>query len=218
MRGMRRGLGRWTSWLAPLLAALPVAAPAVADPAADAALAESLALERYHEGFPPEYGVRITDAGAARLVEMLADPQYAPHHATVTEALAASGRPVAFDALAAYAERDAGDEIDHARFRALRTLPLAMGLLARSDDRALAWLEWAASRRGPAPFRTRSADAAKVGRRLRLQALYGLGVSGRPEARERLRAEAAAAGDPRDAVVAAAALDAHARAAIEAAR
>ena len=213
----RRAFGRWALRLALLPAALLLATPAASDPAEEAALAESLALARYHEGFPPEYGARITDAGAARLAELLFDAEYARHHATLTEALAASGRPIAFDALKAYAEQQAGERIDFRRFRALRALPLAMGRLARSDDRALAWLEQAAAKRGPAPFHTRSADAATVGRRLRLQALYGLAVSGRPEALALLRA-AAASDDPRDAVVARDALETHAKAAAEAAR
>ena len=167
--------------------------------------AEALALARYHEGFPPEYGAEITEAGAARLAELLADPARAAHHATLIEALAASGAPGAYEALAGYAQRDLGESIDARQLRALRTLPVAMGRLARSDDRALEWLLEAAGDSGPAPFASRVHSAEALGARLHRQALLGLGLSGRPEAAARLRAisaggEAAAARAARQAL------------------
>lgn len=154
----------------------------------DVAHAESLGLTTYYEGFPPELGDEISAAGAERLAELLADPAFSDHHATLIEALAASGQPAAYPALIAYANRDTGPALGPDEYRGRRALPLAMGRLAQSDARALSWLLEAVDAEGPAPFRAGPHDASELGDRFRRLALYGLGVSGRPEALKRIRA------------------------------
>ena len=177
------------------LAVVSVGLAAAADEAEEIAQAEALALARYHEGFPPEYGAQIGDAGAAHLAELLEDAEYAKHHATLIEALAASDWPGAYPALAAYDARDRGEQIHASTLRALRALRVAMGRVARRDNRALAWLLEDASRHGPASFRAGPHDPDALGARLRRQSLFGLGLSDRPAARAHLRGARAAA-DP----------------------
>ena len=171
-----------------------LAAAAAAEGAAEsaaAAHAESLVRERYHEGFPPEFGAQISAAGAAHLALLLKREDMAAHHATIIEALGASGQSPAFAALVAYSLRETGAAVDARRFRALRALPMAMGRLAADDPRALRWLLDAAAAPGAAPFRAGPHSREEVGERLRAAALYGLGVSGRPEALSALQAGAA---------------------------
>jgi len=173
----------------------------------EAARAQALGLIVYHEGFPPEYADQITAAGATRLAELLADPAHTRYHATLIEALGLSGQPGAFEALADYAAAETGDAVGPGIFRAHKALPVAMGQLARDDDRALAWLLESVTKPGPAEFRAGPQDRGRVGERLRQQALYGLGLSGRAEALPALRS--AAAGDARAARAARDALDLH---------
>ena len=174
--------------LACLLAGLAAAAAAESDAAAHA---ESLVRERYHEGFPPEFGEQISAAGAAHLARLLKREDMAAHHATIIEALGASGQGPAFAALASFARRETGEQVDARQFRALRALPMAMGRLAADDPRALRWLLDASAASGAASFRAGPHSREEVGERLHAATLFGLGVSGRPEALGPLWASAA---------------------------
>jgi len=176
-----------------LLALACLAAPAAANPSEEAARAEELVRARYHEGFPPEFAAEIGRAGAAHLAALLESEAHAPFHATIIEALGLSGHRQAVPALLAYAEREHGEALDPARFRAWRALPMALGRLASRDDRALRWLIETAAETGPTAFRAGPHGRDELGARRRRLALYGLGVSGRPAALPALRAAAAGA-------------------------
>lgn len=166
----------------------------------EVAAAEALVRADYFEGVPYERARAISAAGAARLEEMLADPAETAHHAKIAIALGISAHPGAYEALADYAAREPQGRVDHAVFEARLAIPVAMGHLAREDDRALAFLQQAAALdpRAAAPAWSyghfRGAGLAAM---IRARAVLGLGMSGRPEARETLRrieARAVAAG------------------------
>jgi len=80
--------------------ASPLAFPGGARASADVDAAEALARTTYHEGVPYGEARTLTDAGAARLAEMLDDPAEAQHHAQIAEVLGMSGRAGAYEAIA----------------------------------------------------------------------------------------------------------------------
>ncbi len=161
---------------------LTLALPFSAASADDVTDAEAMARALYFEGVPYDDARSITAAGAARLVEMLDDPAEAQHHATVIEVLALSGRTGAYEAIARYAAAEPEGEIGASSYRSRLAIPLAMGHLARQDNRALAHLTAAVARDGLPPWHYRHLDAASVGSLLRELSISGLGLSGRPEA------------------------------------
>jgi hypothetical protein len=189
--------------------------------AGDVAAAEALVRAVWFEGIPLARARALGAAASARLAEMLSDPHEAAHNANIVLALGASGQAGAFDALTTWAARTARGEVDRHAFRALRSLPFAMGLLAAEEPRALAWLLERAGADAPAPgWSFRRKRGARLGTLLRRQALTALGLSGRPEARALLeevaeapdaKAAAAAAVDPALARHAASALALHAQ-------
>jgi len=145
--------------------------------------AEALALTVWFEGLPYADAAAITPDGSARLVELLADSSHARHHANVLTALGIAAHPGAYEALAAYAAAHASGEVDAATYRALRSLPLAMGHLAAADDRAVAWLAQRARTPAPDPGWGRGPmHGMRLSRSLRQSAINGLGMAGRPEA------------------------------------
>jgi hypothetical protein len=160
------------------------AAGARADSAADA---EALARGIYVDGFPAEQARALDTAGVARLAELLADPTEAAVHANALLLLGASGHPDAFAAIAGYAASAPQGEVGRDRFRALSRVPLALGRLASSDARALAWLDAALARGAQDPG---WGFGHQRGERLALlleeHVLTGLALSGRPEAAARL--------------------------------
>lgn len=102
---------------------------------------EDLARRVDYEGLPEDEAARIGARGAARLVEMLADPDEKPHHARILLALGIWGGDGALEAMRNWASlSQAGGEIDRDRFRAWQVLPFALGKLARRDSRAVAEL------------------------------------------------------------------------------
>jgi hypothetical protein len=193
-----------------LLALAPVAwvgpAAAAAD-AADLARAEHLARTRYHEGVPAAEARELSDAGVARLAQLLRDQSEARHHAQILEVLGMSGSPAAWPVLAAEAADPPRGEVGRHVLRRRVALRAALGHLARHDPRALALLLDEAAGSGAPPAwscgRHRDAELAAL---LRRSSLHGLALSGRPEARRallRLRRDGA---DPALAGEAAAAL------------
>lgn len=102
---------------------------------------EDLARRVDYEGLPEDEAARIGAQGAARLVEMLADPEEQPHHARILLALGIWGGEGALEAMRNWASlSQAEGEIDRDRFRAWQVLPFALGKLARRDSRAVAEL------------------------------------------------------------------------------
>lgn len=187
------------TWAAAALLAVPAAGRSAAD---DVAAAEELVRADYFEGIPYEQARAVSAAGAARLVEMLADPAETPHHAKIAVTLGISAHPGAYEALADYAARAPQGPVGPHTFEARLAIPVAMGHLAREDDRALAFLQQAATidpRTAEPPWSYARFTGARLAAMLRARAILGLGMSARPEAREtlrRLEASAAAAAPP----------------------
>ena len=184
-----------------LAAALGSIAAASSSAADDADAAARLVRQTYYEGLPVDAAAAIGPVGAARLVEMLHDPAERVHGANIAIALGVAAQPGAYEALAGAVDAGASGEIDRPLFRLLDTIPLAMGYLARRDDRALAWLVGRAGSRGAdpgwshGPFRGQALADQE-----RRRAIAGLGLSGRSGAIAALDAIAAeranGAGDP----------------------
>ena len=155
-----------------------------ADARADSATeAESLVREIYYEGLPYEQASGLDTAAVNRLIEMLADPSEAPHHGNIVLALGMSGHPDAFAALSEFASDPPIGEVDRNTFRAHTHSLLAMGHLAREDDRALQWLLRRESREARTPdWRFRHLQGEHLANVLEEQTLTGLALSGAPEA------------------------------------
>jgi hypothetical protein len=177
--------------------ALVPATTAQADPSLDAA--EALARDTFYEGVPAEDVRALDAAGIERLVEMLGDPAEAPHHAQILEVLGISGRPEVYAAVAAAAAEEPTGEIDRAGLRKRVAVLVALGHLAREDDRALADLEAAVlvgTARTPR-FSHGPLRGKRLAGLLRRSAVNALANSGRTEARATLQQlENAAADDP----------------------
>ncbi|MDH3686413.1 MAG: HEAT repeat domain-containing protein [Myxococcales bacterium] len=179
-----------TSKIAGLLLAALLASPGQASPADDA---EALVRKPWIEGIPHEVGAALPLEACPRLLELLADPAESAAHANVVLALGMAECPGAYAALADLS-RTTGP-VDRETYRALRTIPHAMGFLAAQDSRALVWLD-ARSRGASAPawsFRNHQGPALADAERRR--AATGLAFSGRPEALRTLE-DLAASPDP----------------------
>jgi hypothetical protein len=179
---------RATAIFIALSIASPLTFPAGARASADVDAAEALARTTYHEGMPYGEARKLTDAGAARLAEMLDDPAEAQHHAQIAELLGMSGRAGAYEAIGRAAAAAPSGEVDRATLRTRVAVLAALGHLARSDDRALADLVAAAAGDGRTPTwghgRLRGPRLAAL---LRRSALSGLALSGRTQAAEVLQ-------------------------------
>jgi hypothetical protein len=154
----------------------------------DVADAEALARTIYHEGVPYAEARKLTDAGAARLVEMLDDPAEARHHAQIVEVLGMSGRPGAYEAIARAAATGPEGEVDGATYRTRVALLAALGHLARDDERALAHLVAAATATGSTPaWSHRHLRGPRLAGLLQRSAATALALSGRKRARRVLK-------------------------------
>ncbi|MBW2275550.1 MAG: hypothetical protein JRG96_19995 [Deltaproteobacteria bacterium] len=179
------------------LAALPVW---VADAAAnddEVRAAEAMVRARYYEGLPVERARACSVQCAARLIEMLADPDETPYHANILYVLGHSDHPGAHEALAGYAGREPEGRVSGAVYNARVQLLLSLGERARRDPRALSLLV-ARLERAEAGSETPGWWVGPLrGEGLR-EVMYqgvmrGLALSGSSEAGARLRAREAAA-------------------------
>ena len=135
-----------------------------------------------YEGMDDEEASRIGAAGAARLVEMLGDPDESPHHARILLALGISNREGAFEAISEWTVQRAADgELDRNEFRAWQALPFALGKLAHRDPRALARLA-ACFDAEPPGWSFRHFEGARLQELERRAAAVALAESGTPEA------------------------------------
>jgi hypothetical protein len=184
---------RWIS--AAAIAAFAFGSPAAGrgDGASDA---EALVRAIHYEGIPRDRARALDAAGLARLGAMLEDPAEIPHHGNIVEALGLCGQPAAFAILRVWADRAPTGEVARGTFRARVVLGQAMGRLAQSDPRALAWLLAEAARPPADPawsFRHLRGGALRT--LLEEQILSGLALSGAPEARAAIDAALAVRGD-----------------------
>lgn len=181
--------GRVLAGAAAALLALAVSVLAAAEPPTmSVAEAEAFVRARYYEGLPYERALDLPAAAVPALAAILEDPAEREHHANALLALGISARPGAYEALAAYAAAAPRGAVDPAVFDARSMLSVAMGHLARSDERALDWLVARLGAEASDPGWSYAAmSAAELGALLREQAATGLAVSARPEAAALLR-------------------------------
>lgn len=205
-------------WIAVM--AIAAAGAAAADPVAEAQAAERLVRQTYYEGLPFEDARAVTDAGAVRLAAMLLDPAERAHATNIVLALGIAARPGAYEALADVAERGSSGEVDRAESQLRTSLPIAMGHLARSDERAYAWLVARVDDTSDDPgWSSGSLAGSRLAAQLRRHAIAGLALSGRPDADAILQRlvqpggqrRAAADADPELAAMVETARDVHAR-------
>jgi hypothetical protein len=195
---MPTGVRKASAILGAIFAASLFALPADAGASADIAAAEMLARTVYHEGVPYGEAKKLTDAGAARLIEMLDDPAEARHHAQIAEVLGMSGRAGAYEAIARAAATVPTGEVDGATLRKRVAVLAALGHLARSDDRALADLLATAGSDAPTPAWSHGRlHGPRLAALLQRSALSGLALSGRAQAGEALRRQLFEARGPR---------------------
>ena len=164
----------------------PDRAAAELDP--DTAL--ELARAQWFEGIPEERLDRLSPDAHRALGELLEDPGEAEHHAAAIELLGLVGGRPAFKLITRY-ERAAGtadaEEVSSALHRARIAVPIALGHLARHDDRALRQLLREADRTDGPRWRTKRISADRAARVHREVCAIGLGLSGREEAPAALR-------------------------------
>jgi hypothetical protein len=132
----------------------------------------------WFEGLPLDQAAELGPADGELLAELLADPAESAHHTNIVMALGACSCGPAFEALELLAALPVGNDANHDTRSAQATrlaLRQAMGLLARSDARALAWLELRAGLPAPGP-------GDRAGRRRRAALLQGLALSRSPRA------------------------------------
>jgi len=199
---MSRSLQRAIAVLALSTLALASGAARVsAQSAAEAAIAEAEELvgRVWFEGLPVERAAALGDEAGGHLAAILLDPERRPDHANALLALGACACGPAYEAIAGYHLAAAAEvgELPTPLYRAWQNVPAAMGLLARRDDRAIAWLEARAERAiPPGRARHRHHDEARIAQLQREAALNGLGMSGRDAADRALaRVEARARSD-----------------------
>ena len=185
---MASGERRHTAILAAILIAWPLAFARGAPADADVAAAEALARTLYHEGVPYAEARELGAADVARLIEMLDDPDEVRHRAQIVEVLGMSGGPGAYDAVARAAAAAPTGEVDGAIYRTRVAVLVALGHLARSDDRALSDLsDAAAPGRGAPAWSYRHLRGPALAALLRRSAATALAMSGRPRAKTLLR-------------------------------
>ena len=157
---------------------------------------ETFARRVDFEGMDEQEASRIGAEGAARLVEMLGDPDEKPHHARILLALGISGGEGAFEAISDWAgQRPAGGELDRSEFRAWQVLPFALGKLAHRDPRALSRLAACFDAEAPA-WTFRHFKGARLQTLERRAAVVALAETGTPEALRVLDAVERRASDP----------------------
>ncbi len=152
----------------------------------EAQAAEDLVFAVYYEGLPEERAHQLTAAGATHLAEFLRSGDREKFHSNIVLALGISAHPQTFETLEWYGRDEPGD-VGPGVYRARVAVPVAMGHLSRTDDRALAWLARRA-RNGVKPPRWRMAGRRSDGLAdtMRSQVLNGLAVSRREDAAELL--------------------------------
>jgi hypothetical protein len=137
----------------------------------------------YIDSFPVERARALDAEGVAALARLLRDSAEANAHCNAVTALGWSGRAEAAQALIEYASAAPSGETPRARYCAHTRVPLALGHLARGDDRALAWLLAEAARGAHDPgWRHGRQQGERLALWLDEQVRTGLALSGRVEA------------------------------------
>jgi hypothetical protein len=174
-----------------LLAAAPGSDPT------DGGGIEAFVRRFYVHGVPYDEATRFDQTAVPRLLEMLADPQEKPYWPNIVGVLGIIGDASVADELIAFVEANKGQAVDPETYRAALSAVLSLGYLAnRTGDEAvldyltesaadLASSDEAEDRSGTEP------ETTPVGLRLDAgaiaqSAVWGLALSGQPEARTTL--------------------------------
>ena len=189
---MRRA--RFGTW-GLLLASCMFAVPEISHADLGVEDAERIARATWYEGIPASAVSQLDPPAVVHLTAMLGDAAERKHHATILELLGRAGGPGAFEAIAAFTASTPVGEVDTATYRARLTAPMALGLLAREDDRAWAELARAAGRRTPRDWHYRHIGGERLGRILERRVVAAVALSARPEARALLGRLAREGGD-----------------------
>lgn len=127
------------AWITGLVVSVPCEADAQ-EYWLTAAETEELVRVRHYEGVPEEELERVGAEGCARLLEMLADANYADSHGRVLLGLGRCAGDGGYEAVTSWADQPRAGEIDRATFKAWQMLPFALERLAEDDERAVARL------------------------------------------------------------------------------
>jgi len=152
---------------------------------------DRLVRQVYFEDLPYDEARALGPGAAERLLTLLHDPGEAEFHANIVLSLGILGAPGTYEALMAWAQAWDAGEVDRPGFRARRVLPYAMGHLARTDARALAWLAQRAERGGAPSWSFGVLREERLASLERGASIRGLALSGLPAARVELERLAA---------------------------
>ena len=156
--------------------------------------ADALVRAQWFEGMPDELIAPLSAEAVQHLGAILDDPTDTAAHAPALELLGragGAGGAGAYEEIVAFASRTPSGDVSAAVYRAQIAVPLALGYLARGDDRAIAPLLAAAADTAPRSWRYLRLDERGVADERRKMAITGLALSGRAAARRGLESMAA---------------------------
>ncbi len=180
-----------------ILALCPTEAPAQTETDINKRVDE-LVGRHYMHGLPYPVAKALGPAALPYLFELLGNADQKPFWVNIIVTIGYIEDTVAIDPLVSYLE-DTRGEVDHFTFRALLSVPYALGYIASGgDNKSLAYLasNIQASQRRALGWSFRGKPVAEL---IAEQSVMSLAVSGRPEARSLLvdlKAELAQAADP----------------------
>jgi hypothetical protein len=169
-----------------LIMVWPVAGLAQSDEEINARV-DDLVHKHYMDGIPYEQAHALGPDALPYLFELLNNPDEKLFWTNVVVTIGFIEDPSAVEPLIAILEETEGD-VDGATFRALISVPYALGCIAAGgDDRAIGYLgdNIAEPLNRNLKWNFRGKPVAEV---IAEQSVMGLAVSGRPEARQRLKA------------------------------
>ena len=145
---------------------------------------DDLVGKHYLHGIPYDVAHALGPGALPRLFELLGNVERKPFWVNIVVTIGFIEDDSAVDPLLAFLQNTQG-EVDRFTFRALLSVPYALGCIASGDDRALQYLvgNLDASREPTVPWRFRDKPVSEL---IVEQSVMSLAVSGRPEARSLL--------------------------------
>jgi hypothetical protein len=146
---------------------------------------DNLVGRHYMDGIPYDAAHMLEPEALPYLFELLGDPNKKPFWVNIIVTIGFMENPSAVESLVAFLENARG-EVDSFTFRALLSVPYALGCIAvNGDGRALQYLS--GNLNTPLDQAARWSHRGKpVAKLIAEQSVMGLAVSGRPEARSLL--------------------------------
>lgn len=143
---------------------------------------EGVVRRHYTEAFPYSEIHRFGPSAAPQLAAMLGDPAEREYWSNIASAIGIVGGPNAAETLIGFVDANSGRTLDGNAYRAALAAVMALGLVANGGDmQALNYLLAAARRMSEAS--TPAADLRLEPSAVGVQAILGLGLSAKPEAR-----------------------------------